>query len=296
MPSDNSQHQTAIFILVIATMIFALQDTVTRVLAQDYHPAQFIMIRQWVFLLFALIYCQQKVGLSTAIKTKKLPLQIVRNLCWILELILFAFAIRVLQVAEMHAIFALFPLIVTLLAPIILQETLGWRRFVAVIIGMVGALIIIRPGFGVFGTHAVIAVVATVLFAFYQLLTRKVNRYDGFETNFLYLAIVSCVVSTAWGIPNWQPIDSHSAWLIAFICLTGLVSHILLMKALEFAPASVLQPFNYLTLVWAVGFGYLVFSDLPDVFTIVGSIIIVCSGLFVIMRERQLRRKNRLLP
>lgn len=292
---EQLQHRKAIIILIVSTTIFALQDSITRILVQDYHPAQFIMIRQWVFLVFALWFCHHRVGLKSAFKTGHLPLQIIRNICWILELILFAMAIKVLQVAEMHAIFALFPLIVTLLAPLVLGETLGWRRLVAVMIGFVGALIIIRPGFGVFDEHALIALIATLFFAFYQLLTRKVSRFDRFETNLLYLALISCIVATAWGLPNWQPIDNTSAWLIAFICGTGLLSHILLMKALEYAPASVLQPFNYLTLVWAVILGYVIFNDLPDLYTVIGSLIIVSSGLFVIMRERYLRRKRPLI-
>lgn len=287
---DNNQ--LAIGLLLITTFVFALQDGITRILAQDYHVAQFIMVRQWVFLIFALCFTHFNGGIKNAMKSKKPLLQIVRCTFWIMELIIFAIAIKLLQLAEIHALFAVFPLIVTLLAPFILGESLGWRRILAVIIGFFGALIIIRPGYGIFDIHALYALIAATMFAMYALLTRKVSRSDPFVTNLIYLAVIGAVVSTAWGIPNWQTPDLKGWVLIACLSATGLCGHVILMKALELAPASVLQPFNYTTLVWAILFGFIIFQELPDFWTIVGSIVIVSSGLFVIFRERRLRKSE----
>jgi len=172
----------------------------------------------------------------------------------------------------------------------------GWRRWVAVMVGFVGTLIIIRPGNGELNPYALLVLATVVMFAVYNLLTRKVSRVDPFETSLLYFGVVGFSVSLL-AIPfYWQPVDAdQTAWLLA-ISVTSIIGHLLLIKALELTPAVILQPFNYFVLVWAILIGYLAYGEVLDTIAMAGAALVVGSGIYIARREYRVTRLAKRRP
>ncbi|MGK0398890.1 MAG: drug/metabolite transporter (DMT)-like permease, partial [Gammaproteobacteria bacterium] len=233
--TSAEQSTKGIFLLVIATLLFACQDAITKHLTQTVEVAQIINVRFFFFSLFAIAYALRNNGLKAAINSSAPKLQIFRGLLICCEIGLFAYTLRYLGIAELHAIFACFPLIVTLLSVPILGEDVGWRRGLAIFVGFVGTIIIIDPGAGVFSSFAIMGLGCAFMFAIYTLITRKVSKVDSFETTLLYFGIVGFLASLLvipfyWKTPN----QNEVVWLL-IISLTGIMGHLLLIKALQLA-------------------------------------------------------------
>lgn len=275
-----------IVMIIVAMFIFACQDTITKHLSQTYAAPQILWIRYLFFAVFAVTLSGWNQPLKQVVQSRRRGLQLLRSFIIVFEIGAFILAVRVLSLAETHAIFASFPIIVTAMSAIFLRETVGIRRWSAVFAGFIGILIILRPGFGVFQIEALIALGTAVLFAMYTILTRIVGRVDSAHTSILYMAVIGAAVMTMIGPFYWiEP--TPSAWLgLAVLAVTGATGHLLVIKALECAPASVLQPFNFTLLVWVTIMGYLVFDSVPDATTIAGGLIVVASGIYIIFRER----------
>jgi drug/metabolite transporter (DMT)-like permease len=273
--------------LVSATLIFAFQDATTKHLASQYPVPFIVMLRYWAFAAFATALARrQSGGLMPAVRCRRPVLQSLRGALLVAEITCMATAFRHLGLAETQAVFAIYPLLIMAMAVPILGERVGWRRVMATLVGFTGLLIILRPGLATFDPAALFAVAAAVLYALYNVLTRLVSGSDPSGTTILYTAVVGALLSTVNGVPTWTDMTAANWGWMAVLATLGIAAHVLLIKALEYAPASLLQPYNYLMLVWAVGVGYLIFGDVPDVWTIVGGTIIVASGLYVLYRDR----------
>ena len=279
-----------ITLLLIATVFFASQDVITKQLGEHISVTQILVVRFAAFALFALIYAQRTVGVATVFKSATPRLQIVRCLIMCAEIGIFAYAIQFLGVAEIHAIFSCFPLVITALSVPFLGEQVGWRRWLAVSIGFAGTLIIVQPGADVFNPAALLALLCVVLYSVYNILTRKVSRQDSFETSMVYFGVIGFLASLVAVIGRWQTPDSQTMWLLAGICVTSVAGHMLLIKALEVTSAVVLQPFNYFILVWAIFLGYFIFGEVLALHEVVGAIIVVSSGVYVGVREYLISR------
>ena len=194
-----------------------------------------------------------------------------------------------LGLAESHAIFASFPLIVAALSGPVLGEQVGWRRWTAIGVGFLGLLVILRPGLTVFSPDALIALLSAVLFAIYQLLTRLVADTDRAETSFFWTGVAGAAAISLVGWPLWQPLQGWDwAWMVTLGC-TGALGHFLLIKALEVTEASVVQPFAYFQLVFASIVGVVVFNESVDLWTAIGAGIITSAGIFTLLREARLK-------
>src|SRR5262249_47793626 len=197
-------------------------------------------------------------------------------------------ALQYLQLDQTATIFFLTPFIVAALAGPILNEWVGWRRLIAICVGFSGVLFVTRPGFG--GVHWAISlsIVSTLSYALYSLLTRYVARYDNIRTTLLYTPIAGGIFFAPFAILTWQMPQSTAIWLLLLgTGLVGGVSHWLLILAYERAPAPVLAPFGYINIVFMIMLGYLVFGDVPGWWTLAGAGIIITSGIYLLIRERQ---------
>jgi len=293
MANPPHDHVTrGIVLAILAMMVFATQDAVTKYLAQSYSAPQIVWIRYLLFSVFALILATRQRPLRMVLSSRRPILQIVRSLIIVAEIAIFVVAVRVLPLADAHALLATTPLMVTALSALFLGEAVGIRRWAAVGMGFVGVLVILRPGLTVLQPGALLALGAAFLFAVYLVLTRVIRTDDG-ETSLLYMALVGAAVMTLLGPAYWTwPTPAHWAWLVA-LSITSSLGHFLLIKALAAAPASTLQPFNYMLLVWATITGYVVFGHFPDAWTVTGAAIVVASGLYTILRERRLAAEAR---
>jgi drug/metabolite transporter (DMT)-like permease len=278
--SDIPRTRRGIGLCLLAMLVFASQDGVTKFLVKDFSVAQLLMVRYWVFLVLTIGYLMWRGGAGAAARSTLPWLQVIRSLLALGEAALFSWGLQHLGLAESHALFAVFPLLTLALAGLLLGEFIGPRHWIAALVGFAGTLIILRPGFGIFEPAALIPLLAAMAFAAYNLLSRRISQADSFATNMLYMAVVGTIASTCFGIPAWRSPSATEWMLLGLYSVAGVVAHLLLIKALEYAPASVLQPFNYTLLVFATLVGLVVFNELPDVFTIAGGVLVLAGGMF----------------
>ena len=277
---------------VVAILIFGVQDAVSKILVQTYSPFQITMLRYWSFAAFSLYLVTRQAPLRQALRSKRPLLQTLRGLLLVTDIWLFAFAVRSVPLAELQAISLIYPLLVTLVAIPILGERVGVFRIVAVSVGFVGAMIIVRPGGLPFDWGVGCAVLSSCCYAVYIALTRKVSQFDSTPTSMVYVAVVGVVLSSAVGIFLWRPMELNGVLLALVVMVTTPVAHTMMMAALSIAPASTLQPFNYTSLPWAITLSFFVFGHVIDPVSLLGAAVIVGAGLVVMARERRLAQRR----
>ncbi|CAN0596790.1 unnamed protein product, partial [Ectocarpus sp. 12 AP-2014] len=231
-------------LMILAMLVFATQDGISRHLAAQYNPYMVVMIRYWFFAAFVITIAMRRAGgLRAAAATKQPVLQLSRGLILAGEICLALYGFVVIGLVDSHAIFAVYPLMVVALSGPVLGEKVGWRRWAAIGVGFIGMLVILAPGMGVFQKTAIIPLVSAAMFALYALLTRYAARLDSTATSFFWTGVVGAVVMTVFGLATWEPMSTPDwAWMIA-LCITGVGGHWLLIRCYEIAEASVLQPF-----------------------------------------------------
>ena len=276
-------------ILMIATMIvFSIQDGLSRHLAESYNVISVVMIRYMFFMLFVMAYSARLSGGIIGVATsRQTSLQIARGILLVAQICVAVLSFSTVGLVNFHAVFASYPLMVMALSVPILGEVVGWRRWLAVSIGFIGVLIILRPGSAMFDSASILPVIAAFMMAVYGIMTRYAARQDSAQTSFFWTAIAGGVAMLVIGPFFWQPPQGHDWWWMGLLCLTGTGGHFLLIKALDSTKASTIQPFAYLQLVFASTIGILVFGDSLDPMLIAGSAVIVGSGLFALQRERK---------
>jgi drug/metabolite transporter (DMT)-like permease len=271
-----------------AWLLFACMDAGSKLLTEDYSIIQILWVR-FLSLLTVSGWLGARHG-SRGLITRRFWLQSLRSLMLMVEIGLFIFTITVLPLADAHAILAISPLIVTALSVPLLGEKVGIRRWTAISVASLGMLIILRPGFGAMHPMALVALLCACMWSLYQVLTRIVSRTDPPLTTLFYTALIGAIALTVIGPFYWRTPDAEGWALFALVAALGASGHYLLIKALQLAPASLLQPFAYTVLVWATLVGFTVFGNLPDLLTVLGALIIVASGLYTFARERRLRQ------
>ena len=285
MSQDNTR--LGILLMIATTFVFAMQDGISRHLAGEYNVQMVVMIRYWFFAAFVIaISARRKGGLRKVAKSGTLFWQIFRGALLALEICVTILAFTLIGLVESHAIFACYPLMIAALSGPVLGEKVGWRRWAAIGVGLIGVLIILKPGSGVFQPVAIIPLAGAFMFAAYGLLTRYVSRFDSSATSFFYTGIIGAIVMTAYGVWYWQPMTGPDwAWM-ALLCTTGVLGHWLLIKTYEAAEASAVQPFAYLQLPFAAALGMLAFGETLRSNVVIGATIVVAAGLFTLWRER----------
>jgi drug/metabolite transporter (DMT)-like permease len=274
-------------ILTITTIgVFGIQDAVAKVLVQDYSPFQITMMRYWGFAAFALFLVARQAPLRRALQTRAPKLQILRGVLLMADIWFFALALQTVPLGELQAIVIVYPLLVTLFAIPVLGEKVGVFRFAAVGAGFVGALVIVRPGGVPLDWGAGFALASAALYALYIVITRKVAAIDSAATSMTYAALVGLVMSAGVGVFFWQNMGWADLALVVVVMITTCAGHGLMTIALTMAPASVLQPFNYFSLPWAIVLSIVVFGQWIDAISLLGAAIIVAAGLVVMARER----------
>ena len=219
------------------------------------------------------------------IHTRNLKMQILRSILLVSSTLTFWLALMFLPLADCVVILFIAPLLVTVLAAPILGESVGRHRRTAVIIGFVGVLVVMRPGFTIFSWVSILPFTTAFLYAGVQLSTRILGRIEGALTTLLYSSAGGAIICTIGVLFFWVT-PSPVQWLVlVWLGFLGALGHYLMIKAYQLAPASLLAPFDYTTLIWATILGFVVFGDLPDGWTVLGALIIMSSGLYLIRRE-----------
>jgi drug/metabolite transporter (DMT)-like permease len=277
----------AILLTLVAMGMFGSMDGFSKALVQHYPAWLVLWLRHLVALPLVILILAPRHPLRTLRATRRPGLQVLRTLLLVVEMGLVLIAFRTMPLADAHAILAATPLVVTALSVPLLQERVGWRRWLAVGIAFTGVLLIVRPGLTAIQPAALIAILCTVMYACYQILTRLAARTDPADTSYLVqTALATCFLSLV-GPFFWMPIEPRHLPAILALGVLGAAGHYCLVRALTMAAAVVVQPFTYTMLVWAVVIGYLVFGDLPDAWTIAGAALVVSAGIYAAWREHQ---------
>jgi len=291
---SQNNPRLGISLMIATTFVFAMQDGISRHLASNYNVFMVVMIRYWFFAAFVIVYAaRQRHGFRAAIYTTQIGLQILRGLLLAGEICVAILAFVYLGLIETHAIFASYPLIIAALAGPLLGESVGWQRWVAIGVGFLGMLVVLDPGVTVFSPASLIAVASAVMFATYGLLTRFVARKDSATTSFFWTGVIGALAMSLVGIWFWQPMSAPDWIWMGLLCVTGAGGHFLLIKCLEVAEASVVQPFAYFQLVFVSFIGLLVFGESVRMNTALGAAIIVGAGIFTFWRARKQAHTSR---
>ena len=221
-----------------------------------------------------------------------LQIQILRSLFLFLSTVLFFYAISVLSLAESLTLAFISPIIVTLLSAFLLKEKVGLRRWLAVIIGFIGAIIVIRPGFIEMQLATFAALGTGVAYAFYVISTRKLSSIDSPIITLIFTGLSGALVISLVMPFFWTNL-SNMQWLIMIgLAAVGTAGHFCLILSLKYAEASKLAPFAYFEIVTNIIIGYYWFGDFPSIWIWIGLIIIVTSGVYITFRENISNKKN----
>ena len=282
----------AILFMIVAVNIFPFMNVAAKYLTDDYPIEQILWARYFGHFLFVIIMFMPKMGLAL-FKVAKPKVHIIRSCLIFISTVCFFGSLQWIDVPTASAINFTSPLLVTAFAVPFLGEVVGIRRWTAVVIGLCGALIIIRPGGESMHPAMLLVVGTSASYAAYQIFTRKFSATISPEASILYFALVGTVITTA--VVPFYFVMPHSwidAGLFFAIGAMGGFGHYMVIKALQAGEASVLSPFNYVQLVMATLLTYLVYDTLPDQWTVIGAVIIVGSGLYITYREAVKRRKR----
>ena len=275
----------AVVLTLVSMFAFAAMDAISKVLAGSLAIPQILWVRYILFTMLAVVMLH-RLGIARIARSERPWLQGARALVAVIENAVFILAFTYLPLADVHAIAAASPLIVIALSVALLGEVVGWRRWMAVVVGFLGVLLIVRPGFETIGPGHLVALAAAGLWGGYQLLVRLVSMTDRSETTWLWTAVVGLIATSFVGPFVWVWPDGQGWILLVAIALLGSAAHLTLIKALSLAEASALQPYSYTLLLWAAVIGYGAFGDIPDTWTFAGAALILASGLYAWYRER----------
>ena len=277
---------TGILFIVSAVLCFSIMNGITKYLSEFYNVITLNMFRYWFFAVF-LFFINSNKNKSIVIvsKSNNRLLQTFRGSMLAIQMCFAHYCFLKLGLIETSAIFAVGPLMVTALSIIFLNEKVGWQRLVAIAFGFIGIMIILRPGMKVFDPLSILALACALSYAVYQILTRFVSNFDTSETSFFYTGITGAIILSFVG-PFFYIDVLKSDWiLILMICFLGTSAHYFVIKAYQYSEASLLQPFNYLQLVFVSLIGMIVFNEVLEIPVLIGSLMIVFAGLFTFWRN-----------
>ena len=283
---DNKRVLRGILLMCTAAMLFPAMNGFAKVLIQHYHPTQIVWARNASHLVFLLILFVPRTGLVPLFKCNRPLAQASISLLLLASTAMMFVALEFLPLANASAIIFTAPLIVTLLSVVLLHEKVGLPRWLAVLAGFAGMLIVMRPGGALFHWAAFLVLGSATTYAFYQIVMRRIAGADTPETTAVYSVVLStllmsCVVPFFWKTPE-------TLLHVAMFCGMGIIGgigHYCIAHAMALAPASTISPFNYAQILGAIAFDYLVFATFPDLWTWVGAGVIAVSGIYLMLHE-----------
>ncbi len=279
----------AIGLILLAMLAFAVMDGLTKRVSADLAIPQIMWVRNIVFTAAAVLLIRWRrpaTPLRTLARSNRPVLQFSRALLLAVESGVFMLAFSLLPIAEVHAINAATPLLVVALSVPLLKEKVGPRRWAAVLTGFIGVLLIIRPGSVPLTAPVLLVLLGSAMWALYQILVRICTRTDSADTTSLWTALVGLGATTAIAPFLWRWPDANGWLLLASIAGLGTFGHMALISAFGMTTPATLQPYTYTLFVWAIVVGYVMFGDMPDLWTLAGAGIIIASGTYVWHRER----------
>jgi drug/metabolite transporter (DMT)-like permease len=268
-------------LMALGVGILPVMDGLAKHLSAEYHVVQVTWARYLFHFVLLAALLLWRLPLRELIP-RRLGLQILRSAFLLSTTLCYFGAIAFLPLANALALAFIGPLVSTALAPWLLGEHAGVRRWVAVVVGFAGTLVVIRPGWAAFEWASLLGVAAGVSYGLYQLTTRRLSGSGRASVTLFYTSVFGFAVLSLVVAPFWTPPDLAGWGLMLIMGSVGALAHFLIISAFEHAPAPLLSPVSYMEMISAVAVGWLVFGDFPDAFTWTGIALIVVSGLLVV--------------
>ena len=271
--------------MMVMVVCFSILETTAKYLSRFYPVPMLVWCRYTAHLVFMLILFAPRLGVAL-LRTTQVGGQILRAALLMGSTSCYFGALSFLPMAEVKAVSFISLLLVTVLAVWWLREEVSRTRWLAVVIGFLGVLFIVRPGSAMIQWPALLAVGSALCYSAYQIMTRKFSETENPFTTLFYTAAVGCVLMSFVVPLFWKTPDMRHVPLLILLGLVAGFGHFMLIKALELENASFLSPLGYIQLLWVILFGFLAFGDLPDLYSVIGMVIIVGSGLYVALGHR----------
>lgn len=284
-PPANQALRGAV-LAALAMCLFSIQDTFVKAMSEHYSVVTILFFRS-VGLVPVSTYLVLRQGGRKGFRTRRLGMQALRGGFLFFMFLGYYISLTRLPLATAVALVFSAPLMTTLLSVLILKEPIGRHRIGAVLVGIVGVLIMVRPGGGAFDWAVLLCLGASFCYSLSMVLTRYLGSTESLTSLVFYPNLAFQLGATLLLPAAWTPVlPAHVALLIGFgICV--MAPHLAITQAYRIAPPPVLAPFDYTTLVWATLWGWLIWNELPSALTLLGASVVVLAGLYVVYRETQ---------
>jgi S-adenosylmethionine uptake transporter len=273
-----------ILLMLAGDFMFALNDAMGKWLVASFSVGQVVLIRSiGAFFILGPMIAHQ--GTGKLFHMERLGLQILRVVATTLDTVLFYAAVVYLPLADVMSFYMAGPIYVAALSHFLLGEKVGWRRWLAIILGFCGVLIMLKPTSAAISLSSLFALIGSLSYAVGNILNRSL-RGTSETTLVTWQTIAAGLVGAAMAIGNWQPATAFDYGAMLLLGIVSGAAHLMITRALKLAPASTLAPLHYTLLLWAVVFGVMFFGDVPGPRILVGAGIVVLAGLFIFHRQK----------
>lgn len=271
--------------MLIAVAMFSLMDTAMKILSATYPALQVTALRSLSSLPLVCAYIAYR-GKFRGLLNVRWPLHVLRGVLGIGMLTLFAFALKTLPLADTYAIFFIAPALITALSVFILKEKVDSRQWGAIVVGLVGVLVVLRPdGYSFISVAGLAVLGSAACYAVSAIASRILSRTDASEHIMFWLLVMMATGSVIMGWRQWVPLRPQDGWVIVALAITGFLGQLAITVAFSTGKASVVAPFEYSALAWGVAIDWLLWQSLPDAYTLAGAAIIIGSGIYLVQRE-----------
>ena len=279
-------NQAAILFMLAAVALFALMDAGLKLLAPHYPPLQVAALRGMSSLPFVLVWVLCTANVRSLLRVHW-PLHLLRGVLGIGMMVGFVYGLRSMPLSTAYSITFIAPMLVTAMAGPLLGETVGRQRWIAIGIGMLGMLVILRPtGQGVATAGGLAVLIAAACYAASAITVRMLAQRDSVQAMVLWFLVLLSLGAGLLAAPGWVPVQGSDVWIIAGVGLAGSLAQVALTEAFRRGEASLIAPLEYTALFWVVCLDLLLWGVLPDTVTWIGAGIIVASGLYLLRREK----------
>ena len=286
-PSRSSRPLLGVLLMCTACALFPVMNGIVKLLAASYDAQQIVWFRIVSHLVLVAVVFGPRMGLGL-LRTRRIGTQFVSSVMMLLSTLFFFSAVKYVPVAEAISVTFVAPLAVVLLAWPLLGERITLFRLAAVVVGFSGVLIVIRPGSAVFQWASVLLLGSAICYAIYQILIRRLAGIDQPATSIFYSVLLGAVLMSLWMPFVWKTPASWTDWaLLCSLGVFGALGHYCVARAMTYASANFVAPFNYTQMIGSVIVGYLMFAEVPDFYTWLGTAVIVSAGLMVGFQGRR---------
>ena len=283
---QRDRNRRGIVAILMAAVFFSFMDTGLKLLSPHYPAMEVVALRSLSSLPLVLVYVAWRTRFRRILQVRW-PLQLLRGALNIGIVATFTIGVRRLPLAEAYSIVFVAPMLITALSAVVLKERVEAPRWIAIAVGLMGVLVVLRPtGEGVMGLGGLAVLASAALYAGSAVLVRIIGRTDSGESLVLWSIVTMSLVGGVVAAPNWVPVRAEHGWIVAGIAVFGFVGQIAITEAFRQSEASAVAPFEYSAMAWGVALDWALWRVLPDRYTLLGAAIIIGSGLYLVRREK----------